>query len=100
VELGSKLLSTMLGNLGSVLVMAGWDEGTDLEDARNGLILWIDQDTLGYYVSLHGHLVQIRMVNVDMAKSELDHHEDKMHQIRAFNGSRLQCMCQLYMYLR
>jgi hypothetical protein len=100
VELRSKLLSTMLGNLGSVLMMAGWDEGTALEDARNGLIFRIAQETLDYYVSLRGHLVQIGMVNFDMAKSELDHHIEKMQQIRALDGSRLQYMCQLYIYLQ
>jgi hypothetical protein len=89
----------MLVNLGSVIMMAGWDEGTTLDDARNGLIFRIAQDTLDYYVSLHGHLMQIYMVKFDMAESELDHHIEKVHQLRALNGFRLQCMCQMYIYL-
>jgi hypothetical protein len=44
--------------------------------------------------------VQIGMINFDMAKSELDHHVEKMKQIRALKGSLLQGMCQLYIYLR
>jgi hypothetical protein len=80
------------------LMMAEWDEGTVLEDARNGLLFWITQDTLGYYVSPHGHLGQIGMANFDLVKSELDHHVEKIQQIHTLNGSRLQCMCQLYIY--
>jgi hypothetical protein len=45
----------MLGNIGSVIVMTGWGEGTSLNDAQNGLIFRIAQDALDYYVSINRH---------------------------------------------
>jgi hypothetical protein len=81
-------------------MVTGWTEDTALGDARNGIIFRIAQDTLDYYIILHAHLVQLGVSWFDIAKCELDHHVENMQYTHSLDGSHLQCMCQLYIYLQ
>jgi hypothetical protein len=59
MQLRPRLLETVLVNISSVLVVAGWKEHTTLLEARNGYILRISQDMSYAYIGMHSHLVMV-----------------------------------------
>jgi hypothetical protein len=72
-------------NFASVIMVAGWEEVTALNNARNGYIYQISQDMLDSYIGLHSPLVIVRRDSFSLAQPEIDHHVEKLQHVRALN---------------
>jgi hypothetical protein len=78
-----------------------WSEASILAWSQRNWYQRIGQDSFEYYISLHGHHVDLsNQQGWEYAALSLAHHTLKLANIRAQAPSRLCCMIRIYIYLR
>ena len=94
-------METCVGNMESVLINAHVESNVATHTVASSLGFRISRNTLHSYFSLLNHLAGVNSTaGWDLCKNQLDHHSEKLGEIRNKYRSRLQMICKIYIYLR
>ena len=95
------ILETCAGNMESVLINASIDSKVATKIVASSLAFRISRDTLHSYFNLLNHLAGVNSTGGwELSKNQLVYHSGKLSLIRNKYRSRLQMVCQIYIYLR
>lgn len=95
------ILETCAGNMESVLINANIDSKVATKIVASSLAFRISRDTLHSYFNLLNYLAGVNSTGGwELSKSQLIYHSGKLSLIRNKYRSRLQMVCQIYIYLR
>ena len=96
-----KQLRLAAANLANVFAHAGYTYEQAKQAALESMFYRIARNTLNNYIYLNMHLHHVgHAQGIDTAKVEILFHSQKLLQIRSMYQTRLQVLCQFYIYLR
>jgi hypothetical protein len=95
------LSQTVVTNLESVMLKAGYDEDLAREWVTMSHLYIISLLRFQYYVGLHTHLWKVATTySWRHTELQMEQHVKEIRQIRQYHGNRLQLVCLTYIYLR
>ena len=95
------VMSRVVQNQRTILSKLGWKDETLTAWTTGGYYTILSRRTLELYMSLLQHLIRVENTHSwEITKLELTHHNKKLVNARAMGGSRVETMCDIYIYLR